>query len=111
MPFTFLENSCLAESLPLMAGDMLVAWPAGPNTHFSWRSAQGGLCSQSHPCGEVRAQSIRRCTGVCLSTERRVLGRKVPMQLSVKVLVQGVTTCLYVPVHHCPHAAASLHVQ
>lgn len=30
--------------------------------------------SQSHPCGEVRAQSTRRSTGICLSPEWSVLG-------------------------------------
>lgn len=60
----FLGNSCCVESLPLMAVDMLMACSTGPSTSLSWRNTQGSLCSQSHPCGEVRAQSVRHCTGI-----------------------------------------------
>lgn len=34
----------------------------------------------------------------------------VRVGVSVEVLVQGMTTCLCVPLHPCPHAAASLPV-
>jgi len=103
----FWGNSCLAECLPLDG--------RGHADGMACRSQHKLLpdkCSQSHPCGEARAQSIRRGTGIWLTTEWRVLGRKVPVQMCVWVfMLRGATTCLCVPVHHCPPATASLRVQ
>lgn len=54
---------------------------------------------------------VHGCLSERLSTEQRVLGRKVPMRVSVQLLLRATTTCLCVPVHRYLHAAASLCVQ
>lgn len=117
VPFTFWENSCLAESLPLMAEDVLMACPLCPNTRFSQRSAQGdpAVCSPKAIPAARREPEASVVTLCGHSSEHRPEGagqKGTCAHVSVQVLVLwGTTTCLRVPVHRCPVAAASLHVQ